>query len=309
MPCQYGARPARCRVQTMNALIVGAGTSGFLHALSLRAAGIAITGVFDPDRARARDLAAVTGAKIYEDLTRFDGNVVAICSPPNHHVAQAVALARPGRLTFLEKPVACDRAGLTTLAALPGVVPILQWRAGQAAHALRAAFRSNAFGARPNLTCELRLWRDDAYLARTASWDCHALLSIGVHAIDLVLASVGRPVVGARGRSAQTHGDLEIVFDDGTTAQIRIDLEQRGHDDVCVVVTGKDVSATLRAPEADPTAHALSFRGIAAPQHAGATGSPLLVPFLDEALAAFVAGRPTLGIADVALAHGLALDR
>ena len=293
----------------MNALVVGAGTSGFLHALSLRAAGVAIDAVFDPDRARARDLAAVTGAKVCDDPARFDGNVVAICSPPNHHVDQAVQLARPGRLTFLEKPVACDRAGLATLAALPGVVPILQWRAGQAAHALRTAFRAGAFGRRPHIECELRLWRDDAYLERTESWGCHALLAIGVHAIDLVLASVGRPVVGARGRSARTRGDLALAFDDGTTANIRIDLERRGHDDVVLVVTGKDVSATLRAPEGDPTAHALSFRGVATPSPSGATGSPLLVPFLFEALAAFVAGRPTLGIGDVAAAHALAFER
>ena len=291
----------------MNALVVGAGTSGFLHALSLRAAGVAITAVFDPDRTRARDLAAVTGAKICEDITRFDGDVVAICSPPNHHVAQAVLLARAGRLTFLEKPVACDRDGLATLGALPGIVPILQWRAGQAAHALRAGFRAGAFGARPHVTCDLRLWRDDAYRARTESWGCHALLSIGVHAIDLVLASVGRPVVGARGHSSLTRGELAIAFDDGTTAHIRIDLERRGHDDVCLVVDGKDASATLRAPESDPTAHALSFRGMATPTPTGATGSPLLVPFLFDALAAFVAGRAPLGIADVADAHALAL--
>lgn len=291
-----------------SAFVVGAGTSGFLHALALRSAGVRIAAVFDPDAERARDLAAVSGAKVATSLD-FEGDVVAICSPPQHHVAHARALARPGRLTFLEKPVACDASGLAQLAALPGIVPILQWRMGQATAMLREAFAADAFGTRPHVDCDLALHRDAAYRARTADWGCDALLSIGVHALDLVLFCVGRPVVTSRVASSRSRGRVFLAFSGGTTARVTIDLDGPACDRVRLAVHGAAVSAELLAGEADPTSAPLRFAGPWTPRARGATGSPLLVPLVHAALAAFEKGAPFLGITDVAVAHALALTK
>lgn len=291
-----------------SAFVVGAGSSGFLHALALRSAGVRIEAVFDPDAERARDLAAVTGAKVVPTLD-FDGDVVAICSPPQHHVSQATALARPGRLVFLEKPVACDRSGLAQLAALPNVVPVLQWRMGQAAAMLREAFAADAFGPRPHVDCELSLLRDATYRARTAEWGCDALLSIGVHALDLVLFGVGRPVVASRVASSPSRGCVFVTFSGGATARMTIDLDGPARDRVRLAVHGAPVSAELLAGEADPTSAALRFSGPWTPRARGATGSPLLVPLVHAALASFERGAPFLGIVDVAAAHALALTK
>src|SRR5687768_5217401 len=116
-----------------SALIVGAGASGFLHALALRSAGVRIAAVFDPDRASAQNLTELVGGEtctVLGDALRTDPDIAAVCSPPIHHVAQATALANGTRLVFVEKPVALNEDELARLRALPRVVPIVQWRAG-----------------------------------------------------------------------------------------------------------------------------------------------------------------------------------
>jgi predicted dehydrogenase len=218
-------------------------------------------------------------------------------------------LARADRLVFVEKPVATTLTGLRRLAALPNVVPIVQWRAGRSARELRAAFADGVFGACPEIHCDLRLWRDAEYFAARANWGCGALLSIGIHAIDLVTWMVGRRIVsstrtesiGRAGVDVSTRGRLEIDFD-GARATIRISLDEVGQNDVRLFVRAPRASAELRAGEADPTATALRWHGVTMRDVDGATGSPLLVPYIHEALV----GR-ALTMADVLPAHTLAL--
>jgi predicted dehydrogenase len=306
------------------ALIVGAGVSGFLHALALRSAGVAIEAVFDPDRERATLLASLVGGvptDSWGQISRADACYAAVCSPPPFHVAQAEELGRPDRLLFVEKPVALSHDELGRLRRVPNVVPVLQWRAGRAARQLRAALLHGAFGAHPRLRFDVRLWRDDAYFEggrrSHGQWGCGAMLSIGIHAIDLLLWIVGRRVLGARGREwcgrstvdVGTAGELVILFDDGTHAELHLTLDAERANDVRLVVSGESGTAVLAAGEGDPTASSLvvhGAEGLAAPA-GGATGSPLLVPFVHEAVAAFAAGRPTLSVDDVAEAHALAV--
>lgn len=309
---------------TKRALIVGAGGSGFLHALALRSAGIAIAGVYDPSRAEADLLASLVGGdptSSFEVARRMHVDIVAVCSPPIFHVDQAEALAHPARLLFVEKPVALDDDELGRLRRLPNVVPVLQWRAGRAAHELRVLFQADAFGPRPHVTIDVRAWRDDAYYASgrrgAAQWGCGVLTSIGIHAVDLLLHAVGRPVVASSGREwigrtdvdVATAGEMRFVFEDGVTADLRISLDERGSNEVRVLVRGERGSAELVAEEADPTGAALSLRGAprrvmdAAGAVGGACGSPLLVPFVRAALDAHASGGLSVSVADVADAH------
>lgn len=292
------------------ALIVGAGASGFLHALALRSAGVRIAAVYDPDRERARWLAELAGGRAVDTLD-VDVDIAAVCSPPRYHVEQAAFLARPERLVFVEKPVAVNEGELERLAELPNVVPIVQWRAGRTAWQLRAAFAEELFGPQPLIQCECHLWRDADYFASRTDWDCGALLSIGIHAIDLVLWMTGRPVVravrtesaGRSGLPVATRGDLAIEFEGGAKARIRITLDAPGRNDVRLMVRGPHASMELLAGEADATATAAKWRGLAPREGGGAAGSPLLVPFVHEVLA----GRAP-SIADVAQAHALAMS-
>jgi len=308
-----------------SALIVGAGVSGFLHALALRSAGFAIEAVFDPDFERAALLSSIVGGAptdSFDRIAKSDAHVAAVCSPPLCHVEQAEALARQERLLFVEKPVALTHAELERLRRLPNVVPVLQWRAGRAARELRTALLAGAFGVHPRLRFDLRLWRDDAYFEGGrrghAQWGCGAMLSIGIHAIDLLLWIVGRRVLGASGREwfgrsgvdVGTGGELLILFDGGTHAELHLTVDAERADEVRLVVSGESTTAVLVAGEADPTASPLVLHGNghdAVARASGASGSPLLVPFVHEAVAAFDARRPTLSVDDVAQAHALAV--
>lgn len=307
------------------ALIVGAGVSGFLHALALRSAGFAIDAVFDPDLERATLLSSLVGGAPTDSLARIassDARVAAVCSPPLVHVEQAELLARPERLLFVEKPIALTHAELERLRRLPNVVPVLQWRAGRAARELRAALQAGAFGANPKLRFDLRLWRDAAYFEGgrrgLARWGCGAMLSIGIHAIDLLLWVVGRRVLGAGGREwrgrdgvdVATRGELVVLFEGGARADLYLSVDDEGSSSVRLTARGDSAFADLIAEEGDPTATPLFLRGAhdgAAACAGGASGSPLLVPFIHEAVAAFDARRPTLSVDDVALAHHLAV--
>lgn len=297
-----------------------------LHALALRSAGFAIEGVFDPDLERAALLSSLVGGAPTSSLDRIaesSAEVVAVCSPPRFHVDQAEALARPERLVFVEKPVALSHAELERLRRLPNVVPVLQWRAGRAARDLRAAVQAGVFGARPRLRLDLHLWRDEAYFEDGrrghAQWGCGAMLSIGIHAIDLLLWVVGQRVIGASGREwagrasvdVGTAGELRLLFESGAHAELHVTLDAECANGVRLVVTGVAATAELRAGEADPTASALVLRGAGRNDFAragGASGSPLLVPFIHEAIAAFDAHRPTITVDDVAQAHALAVQ-
>jgi predicted dehydrogenase len=314
--------------QQRRALIVGAGVSGFLHALALRSAGVESGGVFDPDLARATLLASLVGGEptcSFAAMTSSDAEVAAVCSPPRLHVEQAEALARPERLVFVEKPVALTHAELGRLRRLPNIVPVLQWRAGRAARELRAALRAGAFGDHPRVRVALRLWRDEAYFEAgrrgRALWGCGAMLSIGIHAIDLLLWLVGRTVIGASGREwcgrpgvdVGTRGELTVLFEGGARAELSITLDQEGANDVHLCVDGASGRADLLAGEGDPTAGTLLLNGIdpGALAHAGGcTASPLLVPFIHDALAAFDSPDPSarLSVEDVAQAHVLAVQ-
>src|SRR5688572_27936185 len=205
--------PRRRHVVTMesSAVIIGAGSSGVLHALAFRAARVKIAVVYDPDRARAEALADLAQARVvdsFESAVSVDAPLAAICSPPSIHVEQAEALARGGRTVFVEKPVATSELDLDRLRALPRCIPIVQWRAGRAIRTLRRAIAHGELGPAPVVSLDLAWGRGDEYFdARRTTWGCGAILSIGIHAIDAVAWALGRPIEAASGMTTVREGE------------------------------------------------------------------------------------------------------
>jgi predicted dehydrogenase len=296
----------------LRAVIAGAGVAGLLHALALRAAGVTIAGVFDPDQARARALAEQCGgaqvAANIDALADIDAEIANICSPPAVHVAQAERLVRAGkRIIFVEKPVAVSLEELDRLRALPGCVPVVQWRAGRAIRAVRRAIARGELGDAPVVSCDLAWGRDDAYVrARGASWGAGAVLSVGIHAIDAMLWAIGQKVVEANGVTLRREGAWAetgavglVLFDGGALASLRISFDG-GADVTRIAFCGRGVTAIIEGGEGDPTASSVKWIAPVARRAVlealeretdGATGSPLLVPYIGDAIAAVREGR------------------
>jgi predicted dehydrogenase len=309
----------------MEAVIVGAGASGLLHALALRAARVKIAAVYDPDASRASALAEACGAgtlSSFDEAVSADAAIAAVCSPPSLHVAQAERLASAGRTILVEKPVATSPGELDRLAALGSCVPIMQWRAGRALRALRRAVAHGELGSAPVVSCDLAWARDAAYFAsRNAScsegWGCGALLSIGIHAIDALAWALGRPVEGVSGMTSRRdeadapgavaeRGETAAVglmrFAGGAMASLRISLDG-GADATRIAFCGRGVSAYLGGDETDPTARALVWSALdpvakrrlemLERDTPGALGPPLLVPYVGAVIDALRDGaRP-----------------
>lgn len=311
--------------------------AGFLHSLAYRAHGVTVAAVFDPDARRAHDLAELHGARAvatFEELSRFDGDIASICSPPRHHVAQAEALARAGRSLLIEKPVAVSFEELARLSALPRCIPVVQWRSGRALRAVRAAIAHGELGDAPVVGCDLAWARDDAYVrARDASWGCGAVLSIGIHAIDALQWALDGPVTNVSGLTtrragawAETGSAGFIAFEGGALASLRLSLDG-GADATHLTFCGNGVTASIVGGEGDPTATCVAWSVARGPgSHArraaletleretrGALGSPLLVPYIGDVIAALREGaspgetQRLPSIADCSSAHETAL--
>lgn len=313
----------------MHAVIVGAGASGVLHSLALRAAGVRISAIYDPDRTRARALSEVCDARIVDTLeaaASVDAEIAAICSPPSVHVAQAEALAGSSRTVFVEKPVATTRAELERLAALPRCVPVLQWRSGRALRAIRRAVAHGELGPAPVVACDLSWRRDDDYFRARRGWGCGAVLSIGIHAIDAIAWALDRPVestasltTARSSAEAETAAVAVFRFVGGAMASLRITLDG-GSDATRITFCGNGRTAHLEGGEADPTiatvtwsAHDRARLRALENDTPGAVGSPLLVPYLGAAITALRDGASPgdspnlLSVADTYGAHAAAM--
>jgi predicted dehydrogenase len=284
-----------------------------MHALSYRSAGVAVVGVYDPNRARAQALAELCGARAVDSLGALfaiDSELVSLCSPPPAHVHQAELACRSDRIVFVEKPVATTASELDRVEALGRCVPLLQWRAGRALRAVRATIDSGKFGDCPSVDCDLAWGRDAAYFqagrASRSAWGGGVLLSVAIHAIDAVCFALGRPVTAAsgslayrRGVEVETSAVMTMAFEGGALACVRATFEGSA-DATRLSFVGGGISAIIVGSEVDPTAGRVTWlardearaRALSAIEDrcSGALHPPLLVPFLHEAIDAVKRG-------------------
>ncbi len=322
----------------MKAAIAGAGGAGLLHALSFRAHDVSVVQVFDPDPLRAKNLAALCGARACDSLDALaesNAECVSITSPPRWHVQQAERCARDGRTVFVEKPVALAEDELERLVRLPGCVPIVQWRAGRAIRVIRRALSEGLLGPSPTACVDLALHRSEEYFGSgrgtREGWGCGALLSVGIHALDAVCFAMGRGLTevksllgpAARGEVEKT-GSMLLGFAGGAHAVMRVTFDSGGPDETRMSFSGGGVTAAIAGSEVDPTGSRVLWRtGDAAKRlrleameqaTRGHMAAPLLVPYLGEAIQALREGhRPGAcealpAIGDVAAAHRAAIQ-
>ena len=94
---------------TLRVGIVGCGAVARHHVPALRAArGVQLTAAFDLDEAPAAGTGAPVAGSLDELIEAVD--LVAVCTPPEHHADVAVAALEAGRKLFVEKPLATTLA-------------------------------------------------------------------------------------------------------------------------------------------------------------------------------------------------------
>ena len=119
--------------------MVGAGWIAREHRRVLDSVAEAeLAAVCDLDLERAGELAAGTGARVYQDwrdlLGREDLGALLVCTPPRSHAGPAVAALNAGLPVYLEKPIARtpqDAAPIVAAAERSGTVCAVgyQWHA------------------------------------------------------------------------------------------------------------------------------------------------------------------------------------
>ncbi len=194
----------------LRAGIIGAG--GIVregHVPALRRAGVEVVAVSDPNRTRARRLAAALGIPhafaSHEQLLALDGlDLVTIGAPNAFHAPIALDAMRSGRHVLCEKPVATTSADARRMVAEAERRGVLlgvnqHKRFDPAARLMRDAVASGSLG--DVYLADVRLSRQSG-IPGYGSWFTRrelagggALFDIGVHMLDLALHLLGFPRV------------------------------------------------------------------------------------------------------------------
>jgi predicted dehydrogenase len=240
--------------------LVGCGAVARHHVPALRAArGVELTAAFDFDAAAAVRTGAGVAGSLEELIDRVD--LVAVCTPPEHHADVAVAALRAGRGVFVEKPLA------TTLADADRIVA-----AGEGA----AGFQLRCHRKLPSRADSVHgLW------GGPANASVGPLLDRAVHHVDLWRALLGDEVLTAR----MTGSRLEAQMRGG--ARPYVDLVAGGRPRNELVVDGRHIDLYGMDGFLDRLRH---------PRELG-RGGPYQSAFVAQ-WEAIAAGRPPATIAD-----------
>jgi UDP-N-acetyl-2-amino-2-deoxyglucuronate dehydrogenase len=191
--------------------LVGVGVIGAHHArvISDLDDRVELVAVVDQDRERAERIAAKHGGKAFTSLTdalaAADFDVVVVCTPTGRHGEVAIEALDAGKHVIIEKPAeitvqktdeiieAQRRAGT-----LVGVIS--QHRFDPSTEVALDAIRRGELGRVTSGIASIDWWRGQTYYDSgdwRGTWELDgggALMNQGVHTVDLLVATLGRPV-------------------------------------------------------------------------------------------------------------------
>jgi predicted dehydrogenase len=221
---QSGARP-QGRVRFV---LVGAGVIGKQHSqvIASLADRIELVAVVDVHADRAEPLAAehraATFSSLTEALATVETDAVSVCTPTGTHGPLAIEALRAGRHVLIEKPaeVTVERTDEIIAAQREAgtlVSVISQHRFDPSTEIAVAAIVRGELGRLTSGIAAIDWWRGQNYYDSgewRGTWDLDgggALMNQGVHTVDLMVATLGRPV--------------EVFAYTGTLAHHRIEVE------------------------------------------------------------------------------------
>ncbi len=249
----------------LRAVVLGAGGAGHLHAMVYRTLGVEILGAYDPDPIRSAVFAQThlcNAASSEDELFEMGADLISITTPPAMHIDQAIKAQDHSLIALVEKPVIVSLADLERASKLDRAVPVVQWRYGRAFQQLKAVYEAGYLGDSPSFVGDLAWYRDAEYFSSGRSsksvWGAGALLSVGIHMVDLVSALLGPPVYSSGVLKMDERSDMEsaaiamFTFKNDALATVRVSLNG-GRDSTSLTVCGNGVTGRLDGGGNDPT--------------------------------------------------------
>lgn len=207
-------------------VLVGAGVIGRVHAavISALADRIELAGVVDIHPERAAELVAAHGGTAFGSLSEAlpSADVVVVCTPTGRHGEIAIAALEAGLHVIIEKPAEITVARTDEIIAAQRragtqVAVISQHRFDPATEVAVTAIADGELGRLTSGVASIDWWRGQTYYNSgdwRGTWELDgggALMNQGVHTLDLLVATLGRPV--------------EVFAYTGTLAHERIEVE------------------------------------------------------------------------------------
>lgn len=191
--------------------LVGAGMIATHHGkvISELADQIDLVAVVNRTREKAEKITAERGGKAFTSLTdamaAIDIDVVVICTPAGGRAEVAMEALEAGKHLIIEKPAEVTLAKIDDIIAAQQkagtlVTVISQHRFDPASEIARTAIKNGELGRITSGVVSIDWWRDQSYYD-SAGWrgtwrfeGGGALMTQGVHTVDLLVAMLGRPV-------------------------------------------------------------------------------------------------------------------
>src|SRR5215207_2711454 len=208
--------------------LVGVGVIGRHHArvISELADRVELVAVVDVVSDRAETLAAERGGKAFTSLTdalaAVDIDIVVACTPTGRHGEVAIEALQAGKHVIIEKPAETTVAKTDQIIEAQRkagrlVAVISQHRFDPSTEIALAAIEKGELGRLTTGIASIDWWRGQSYYDSgdwRGTWELDgggALMNQGVHTVDLLMATMGRPV--------------EVFAYTGTLAHERIEVE------------------------------------------------------------------------------------
>jgi len=203
--------------------VVGAGVFGGHHARQYAALdGVTLTGIFDPDMARARTLADSLGVEAFDSLEAlFAGlDIVTVASPAATHAASALAALKAGLPVYIEKPLAVSLDDADKLVSLSAAKKLVL----ACGHQERVVSKAIGLLDIPERPVLLEAVRRAPGPSRIVDVSC--VLDLMIHDIDLALTLNPAPPLAVEAEGRVTVGpyldevSAEVTLDDGATVRL-----------------------------------------------------------------------------------------
>lgn len=207
----------------MRFAIVGAGAIGTVHARLIDSLDDELAAVVDLDLDRAEQLASQYGARAYPDAASAYSEVdaVSICLPSALHADAAIEALYAGKHVLVEKPVDITLAAADRLIAVQRetgltVSVVSQRRFQEPALQIKQAVDAGSLGRITSGIVESTFYRPQSYYdgdgwrGTLAVDGGGALMNQGIHALDLLIWMLGRPVQVSAHTGRLAHQDIEV---------------------------------------------------------------------------------------------------